>query len=213
MRFLSRDPNRGHLGKFLLEPRLKISTDPILEHIITEPDVGTEMELDDECQGEEYKVAPDICKPLSNYLEDISVEELSRFLVPDKILQKYVMALDIVRGSSCHSCCFTKAYGNYAVGTGSILQHSLGEEDLKKSFQDFKKLQESNDFEESVKCLRGLNLRYFTPREVANLMCFPSEFSFPAHLTDKQCYRAIGNSLNVAVVSVLMRYLFSDGSQ
>ena len=34
----------------------------------------------------------------------------------------------------------------------------------------------------------------------------------PQGRISQQCYRAIGNSLNVVVVSVLMGYLFSDGS-
>ena len=152
---------------------------------------------------------PNYCKPLSCYLEDLSEEKRERYLVPDKILQKYAIAMDIVSAASRHSCCFTKAYGNYAVGTGSILQHSLDDSALKKAFEEFSKCQEVRDFDGSVQCLRELNLRYFSPREVANLMCFPADFSFPPGLTDKQCYKALGNSLNVTVVSVLIQYLFS----
>ncbi len=142
------------------------------------------------------------CKQLSHYLQDLDDEVISECLVPDKILCKYAMALDIVRTTSANSCCFTKGYGNYAVGTGSVLQSSLTEEDFKKCFAEFK--ESDND----VKKLRSLKLRYFTPREVANLMCFPADFSFPRHLTIRQCYMALGNSLNVTVVSYLMQYLF-----
>ena len=149
------------------------------------------------------------CRPLSDYLEDLDEDSLQRFLVPDKILQKYAKALDIVEPGSTHSCCFTKAYGNYAVGTGSVLQHSLDRAALDTAFRSLSE-QRGGDLEgSSVECLRPLNLRYFTPKEVANLMCFPKEYGFPSGLSDKQCYKALGNSLNVRVVSILINYLLS----
>ena len=150
--------------------------------------------------GGDYGLEP--CKVLSHYLEEMHDDSLPPFLVPSKILSKYALALDIVQSSSLHSCCFTKGYGNYAVGTGSVLQHSLGEKEFTSCFHEFK-ISNGN-----VESLSDLNLRYFTPREVANLMCFPPHFSFPSHLTVKQCYMALGNSLNVKVVSFLISYLF-----
>lgn len=147
---------------------------------------------------------------ISSYLLTLSEDELSTYLVPDKILQKYAIAMDIVQPSSNHSCCFTKAYGNYALGTGSILQHSLGSAGLAEAFEEYSKLQQDQGKrEEALECLRKLDLRYFAPKEVANLMCFPDQFCFPASLSRTQCYKVMGNSLNVHVVSVLMTYLFS----
>ena len=55
--------------------------------------------------------------------------------------------------------------------------------------------------------LEGLQLRYFTPREVANLHSFPDSFSFPAHVTRRQQYALLGNSLSVAVVAELLTYM------
>ena len=144
-------------------------------------------------------------KPLSCYLEQLSDAELEQYLVPDKVLKKYACGFDIVQPSSTHSCCFTRAYGHYAVGTGSILQHASSE-DLEKAFQDYQK---EGDSDKGVQSLQSLKLRYFSPREVANLMCFPPSFTFPPGLTLKQRYKVIGNSVNVHVVSVLLRYLFS----
>ena len=57
--------------------------------------------------------------------------------------------------------------------------------------------------------LEQLHLRYFTPREVANLHSFPSSFSFPPHVTVKQQYALLGNSLSVAVVADLLTYLLT----
>ncbi|KAM3578595.1 tRNA (cytosine-5-)-methyltransferase [Umbelopsis sp. WA50703] len=60
--------------------------------------------------------------------------------------------------------------------------------------------------------LHKLQLRYFTPREVANLMGFPESFGFPETMSLKQKYRTLGNSINVLVVAELMKYLVLEGS-
>ena len=44
----------------------------------------------------------------------------SPFIVPDNILLRFSTIMDIVSGDSQGSCCFTKAYGKYIEGTGSI---------------------------------------------------------------------------------------------
>lgn len=143
------------------------------------------------------------------YLQDLSQAELIHYLVPERILTKYATALDIVTSSSTRSCCFTKAYGNYAVGTGSVLQHAVTQ-DLDKAFEEYIALHRSGETQKCFKCLLSLKLRYFTPKEVANIMCFPPWFSFPPGLSQRQCYKVIGNSLNVHVVSVLLKYLFHE---
>ncbi|PIO63094.1 C-5 cytosine-specific DNA methylase, partial [Teladorsagia circumcincta] len=53
-------------------------------------------------------------------------------------------------------------------------------------------------------------VRLFSPREVANLMCFPMEFKRPADATDKQLYRCLGNSVNVRVVAALLSKLLHN---
>jgi site-specific DNA-cytosine methylase len=45
------------------------------------------------------------------------------------------------------------------------------------------------------------------PGEIANLLCFPSDFTFPPGVTTKQAYRLLGNSISVHVVSLLLRHL------
>ncbi|RZC53677.1 hypothetical protein C5167_012532 [Papaver somniferum] len=55
-------------------------------------------------------------------------------------------------------------------------------------------------------------LRYFTPREVSNLHSFPENFHFPEHISLKQRYALLGNSLSIAVVGSLLGYLFSKPS-
>lgn len=54
-----------------------------------------------------------------------------------------------------------------------------------------------------------LKLRYFSPLEIAKLHSFPSDFSFPADLSARQCYKLLGNSLSVVVVADLLNYLMA----
>ena len=55
-----------------------------------------------------------------------------------------------------------------------------------------------------------LDLRYFTPREILNLHCFPQTYTFPANTTVKQCYKLLGNSINSHVVEMLCRHILRD---
>lgn len=61
--------------------------------------------------------------------------------------------------------------------------------------------------------LAGLGVRYFAPREIANLHSFPADFSFPPGVSLRQQCALLGNSLSVAVVAHLLTYLFWDRSE
>ncbi|KAH9608124.1 hypothetical protein KSS87_001055 [Heliosperma pusillum] len=61
-----------------------------------------------------------------------------------------------------------------------------------------------------VSPLEKQGLRYFTPREVANLHSFPKEFGFPDHISIRHRYALLGNSLSIAVVAPLIKYLVSE---
>ncbi|XP_073129533.1 tRNA (cytosine(38)-C(5))-methyltransferase 2 [Henckelia pumila] len=119
---------------------------------------------------------------------------LKQYYVPPALIERWGSAMDIVFPESRRCCCFTKSYFRYVKGTGSLLATVPGMvKDKKSSLQD-------------------LSLRYFTPREVANLHSFPEEFKFPPHVSLRQCYALLGNSLSVGVVAPLLRYLFTDDS-
>ena len=122
----------------------------------------------------------------------------------DKMLEKHAEVLDIVNSQSTGSCCFTKAYGKYAKGTGSVLQQSG---DLHQVFQS---LGQAKDGQERLQILTALNLRYFSPTEVSNLLGFPKSFSFPSNSNPRICYRLLGNSLNVTVVALLTSILIKE---
>ena len=54
-----------------------------------------------------------------------------------------------------------------------------------------------------------LKLRFFTPMEVARLMRFPKDFTFPTTISRKSQYKLLGNSINVTVVSEFIKVLYS----
>jgi len=138
---------------------------------------------------------------LKHFLEkDVS----ESYNLEEKILLKYNKIFDIVTAESEGSCCFTKAYGHYFEGTGSILQQSG---DLDAAYAQANLHPESSA--NVLTALQPLALRLFTGREIANLLGFTSGFSFPEETTGKQMYRTLGNSLNVNVVAILIKFLIT----
>eukprot|EP00246_Nothoceros_aenigmaticus_P016835 TRINITY_DN786_c0_g1_i3.p1 TRINITY_DN786_c0_g1~~TRINITY_DN786_c0_g1_i3.p1 ORF type:complete len:226 (+),score=33.61 TRINITY_DN786_c0_g1_i3:164-841(+) len=121
------------------------------------------------------------------------------FMVPFSTIMRWGDVFDIVTPESLRCCCFTKSYTRFAKGTGSFLAMKSSESESRKSELDCRGSR-----------LTDLSLRYFTPREVANFHSFPAKFTFPAHVTLKQRYALLGNSLSVAVVGILLRYLFQS---
>lgn len=134
-------------------------------------------------------------------------DDASKYLLSDDILLKRVWLLDITHSTSKNTRCFTKAYTHYAEGTGSI-HCPVSEKQLKDVFNEIRNEAISPD--EKLAKLKTLKLRYFTPAEVATLMSFPETFSFPPETSNKQRYRVLGNSINVAVVGKLIEILYND---
>ncbi|XP_043823225.1 tRNA (cytosine(38)-C(5))-methyltransferase isoform X2 [Dromiciops gliroides] len=137
---------------------------------------------------------------LKDFLEND--DDMSQYFLPPKALLRYALLLDIVQPTCRRSTCFTKGYGSYVEGTGSVLQ-TAEDIQIENVYTSLETLSE----EEQLMKLSMLKLRYFTPREIANLHGFPPEFGFPEKITVKQCYRLLGNSLNVLVVSKLIKIL------
>ncbi|KAJ1995161.1 hypothetical protein GGI25_001388 [Coemansia spiralis] len=125
-------------------------------------------------------------RQVKHFMEVLSSDEMAHYRLNSKVLEKHGYVHDVVTPEDRRTCCFTKGYTHYAEGTGSILQLEgvVGKDPITLE-----------------------NTRYFTPREVANLMGFPKNFSFPADTSIRQGYRLLGNSLSVSVVAVLMDYL------
>lgn len=138
-----------------------------------------------------------ICFPISNILE---VEIAEKYFLTDDILQKRINVLDICYKDSRRSCCFTRAYSRFIEGTGSVFTNKC-ECDVSKL------LTEVYNVHGNKTVLRRLNLRFFTPREVCRLMCFPESFSFPNDISDRNKYKVLGNSINIKVVAKLIKTL------
>lgn len=137
-----------------------------------------------------------------DYLE-LNVQT-SQHLLSDDVLEKRFQVLDICSVDSINSMCFTKSYTRYTEGTGSVFCP------LTKIELDEKlKVIDSNP-ENMIELKKSLGLRFFSPREVLRLMSFPEDFNFPPTVNDKQQYKLLGNSINVAVVCELIKLLFND---
>lgn len=139
------------------------------------------------------------CSPLSESAQrwkkvGSDGNSLDQYFVPLSLVERWGSAMDIVYPDSKRCCCFTKSYFRYVKGTGSLLA----------TIQPKVKGKES--------LLKSQGLRYFTPREVANLHSFPMEFSFPEHVSLRQRYALLGNSLSISVVAALIKYLFDNPS-
>lgn len=51
-------------------------------------------------------------------------------------------------------------------------------------------------------------LRRFSPAEILRLLCFPAAFTLPPHLTPRQAWRLVGNSLSVRAVQAVLEPVF-----
>ncbi|EPB76616.1 C-5 cytosine-specific DNA methylase [Ancylostoma ceylanicum] len=147
---------------------------------------------------------------------DASLHTPSLFLDKD-VIQRYGRALDVIIPSSTRSACFTKSYGSYISGCGSyfcdryntvpVLLHLIVDRIFDKPIYrpdfvcDSRLTNTALDNPDNlVEALRRLS-----PREVANLMCFPKDFEVPPDVSDRQMYQCLGNSINVRVVSSILR--------
>ncbi|KAL6773938.1 hypothetical protein ACKKBG_A23125 [Auxenochlorella protothecoides x Auxenochlorella symbiontica] len=144
------------------------------------------------------------------------------FRVPDVTLLKNGWCMDVVTPSALRTCCFTKTYGQYIKGSGSVL--TLASEDsVRGVMQRFPCLVPGGggtggdapapSAASLAEALRALDLRFFSPREIANLHGFPPAFAFPPAVTLRQRYALLGNSLHVGVVARLLGHLFAGAGE
>nr|XP_031540962.1 tRNA (cytosine(38)-C(5))-methyltransferase isoform X3 [Vicugna pacos]XP_031540963.1 tRNA (cytosine(38)-C(5))-methyltransferase isoform X3 [Vicugna pacos]XP_031540964.1 tRNA (cytosine(38)-C(5))-methyltransferase isoform X3 [Vicugna pacos] len=206
-------------GQILMEFPQIGSEDPQKHEIAAEKKIESSICFDNSthCSGKEailfkLETAEEIDRKHQQD-SDLSVQMLKEFLeddidmnsyfLPPKSLLRYALLLDIVKPTSRRSMCFTKGYGRYVEGTGSVLQTT---EDVQ--IENVYKSLTSLSQEEKITKLLTLKLRFFTPKEIANLHGFPPEFGFPEKITVKQRYRLLGNSLNVHVVAKLIKILY-----
>jgi hypothetical protein len=99
--------------------------------------------------------------------------------------------------------CFTKSYSRYLEGTGSVFC-PMTRRELNEKITE---IEASND---NLELKKALKLRFFTSTEVTKLMSFPPSFTFPDTISEKQRYKLLGNSINVLVVSELIKLLVGE---
>lgn len=125
------------------------------------------------------------------------------FFISHSTTLKYLAVMDVVSRNSNHCMCFTKSYGRYYEGTGSLV------------FEPNCEVDHSDDQKSSVE-LKALisggegKLRHFSDEEVMRLHSFPQWFSFPDNISTKQRYKMLGNGLNVLVVQELLTHLIGS---
>ncbi|XP_020364706.1 tRNA (cytosine(38)-C(5))-methyltransferase isoform X2 [Oncorhynchus kisutch] len=196
--------------KVLLEPSSPISPSPTStayqeeDHKEDEGGILYKLERAQDTERKSSQNRDQSLRQISVYLEDQGEGEMEQYLLPTKTLLRYALLMDIVRPTCRRSVCFTKGYGHYVEGTGSVLQSCM-ETDMEAAFKSPECLSD----EEKLNQLSRLKLRYFSPREIANLMGFPKHFTVPKNISTKQQYRVLGNSLNVHVVARLIELLVS----
>uniref|UniRef100_A0A5F5PV01 tRNA aspartic acid methyltransferase 1 n=1 Tax=Equus caballus TaxID=9796 RepID=A0A5F5PV01_HORSE len=111
---------------------------------------------------------------LKDFLEDNV--DVNQYFLPPKSLLRYALLLDIVKPTCRRSMCFTKGYGSYIEGTGSVLQ-TAEDVQIEYIYNSLTNLSQ----EEKLTKLLMLKLRYFTPREIANLLGFPPDFGMDTY--------------------------------
>lgn len=132
-------------------------------------------------------------------------EAADSYLIPKKDLVQNCWVYDMVTPDSGSTNCFTKAYGHFARGTGSVYC-PLDQEKIREIFDQLRAKEDAPELEK-LQLLRELQLRYFTPGEIERLMGFPRPIQYPDHMTNRQKYKLLGNSLNVQVVAELLKIL------
>ena len=143
-------------------------------------------------------------RTLSYYLRDSvqfkqqSPELYESLLVPMEVLeQPWATQLGVVSQHETHSHCFTAGYGRlYHAASGSLL------------LEDYGAALSENPIDRSDMVAYHGKLRRLAPSELLHLFGFPSTYEFPPRLTSlEQQYKLIGNSINVTVVSMLLKEL------
>jgi site-specific DNA-cytosine methylase len=120
--------------------------------------------------------------PLAEYLDRAPAAEL---LLSEAHLGRLKWPVNLVRADGI-AACFGSSYGRVEWGAGSFLDVSDAGSDGQR------------------------RARRFSPEEILRLLHFPSDFAFPPSLSLADRYRLAGNSVNVAVVSFLIRKLLGN---
>ena len=157
-------------------------------------------------------------QPQSSPSTSILPSILSSFVIPDAILEKpWAKQLGVVGYGDTATHCFTAGYGRIlSRSTGSVLlfrhgnhhHHHENEDETGEaaSLPDTYAVEDCPLDRTNMLQYSG-RLRRFTPHELLRLFGFPTSFGFPAGISLDHQYKLVGNSINVVVVTELMKVL------
>lgn len=111
------------------------------------------------------------------------------------------LRFDIVTRRSTETTTFTKGYGKHAGRAGPVLLLT-DDGERRVSEEDLGRFPSGLDLGP-----QGRELRWFSDREMLRLHGFPERFEFPAGLSLRQRFGLVGNSVNVELVTLLLRRL------
>jgi tRNA (cytosine38-C5)-methyltransferase len=142
---------------------------------------------------------------VGDYLEETIEDDNTPYLVPDAVLKKkFAQHLGIVSTLDTATHCFTAGYGRiYHRSTGSLLLMGSTTADDNQPLAAISKV----PLDRSNMLYYSGRLRRFTPPELLSLFGFPKNFSFPEDIPLEHQYKLVGNSISIAVVTVLMMEL------
>ena len=171
---------------------------------------------------------------LSEYLDETPIIDEIPEEIMQKAVRNHIR-YDISLKTDNISACLSKGYGKFPRGYGPLLLYKIDKHAAEKMNNDSdNNNNEKNDFIEyqlkiNVKqnksdekstnndlieknrrhyyivWRQGYHIRYFTPRECLRLLYFPKNFVFPQDMKNTEKLSLCGNSLNVKVVSEILK--------
>lgn len=116
------------------------------------------------------------------------------------------LRFDVVTMRSTETTTFTKGYGKHAGRAGPVVLLS-DDGERRVSEEELGRFPSGLDLGPD-----GREVRWFSEREMLRIHGFPETFDFPEGLTQRQRCALIGNSVNVEVVALLLRWMLFKGN-
>ena len=138
-----------------------------------------------------------------------AADRVEPWLLPASLLDRdAAWCLDVVDATErAPTACFTRSYGRFAKGTGSVLYVRADAADRGVAGLGLERSDPTDrHFGTDWKAKVHGKLRFFTPKEIANLLGFPrADFAFPASVSNKAAWAAMGNSLHVQAAAAVVQ--------
>ena len=143
---------------------------------------------------------PRTLRPFLDPPSSVPAAALASLILPASALAKG-FHLSAVSPEDARTFCFTGGYGKVIhTSSGSFLLFRGPQVDARQSLTQHPLDKFTG---QGLAPYQG-SLRFFSPMELLRLFDFPAWYRFPAHFTLQHCYKLIGNSLNLAVVKLIL---------